>query len=80
MTNKKKLLGKAKNNPNGLNFREFQTLLQQCGWTNDHQKGSHQIWYSPKKYRLSMQKRESKAKGYQVKQFLNRLKEENKNE
>lgn len=50
--------------------------MKQNGWILDHQKGSHQIWYSPKSYRISVQNRNGKAKEYQVKQFLTRLREE----
>lgn len=78
MTKHEKLLFKAKNNPSDLRFSEFQTLMQRCGWKLDHQTGSHQIWYSPKASRLSIQNRAGKAKGYQVKQFLLQLEEENK--
>ena len=52
-----KLLSKAIRNPNGLSFSEFQTLMTQCGWINDRQRGSHQIWYSPEGVRLSIQTR-----------------------
>jgi predicted RNA binding protein YcfA (HicA-like mRNA interferase family) len=65
-----KLLRKAKDNPSGLSFKEFQALMRFCGWVKDHQTGSHQIWYSPTKYRISIQNKKGKAKGYQVKQFL----------
>ena len=77
MSKQDKALEKAINNPDGLSFDEFQTLMKRSGWIMDHQKGSHQIWYSPKKYRLSIQNRNGKAKGYQVRQFLVRLEEEN---
>ena len=71
MTKREKLLARAMNNPKGLSFTEFQTLLHQTGWTCDHQKGSHQIWYSPKRHRLPIQEAgNGKAKGYQVEQFL----------
>lgn len=71
MTKRAKLLIKAQNNPDGLSFEDFQTLLRQCEWIFEHQTGSHQIWYSPRGYRLSVQEaRNGKAKGYQVKQFL----------
>jgi predicted RNA binding protein YcfA (HicA-like mRNA interferase family) len=73
MSKKEKLLEKALNNPNGLSFEDFCTLMKHQGWVLDHQKGSHQIWYSPKSYRLSVQNRNGIAKGYQVKQFLIRL-------
>lgn len=71
-----KLFSKAKRNPNGMSFPEFQTLMSQCGWIKDRQRGSHQIWYSPEGERLSIQMRNGMAKGYQVRQFLSFLKEE----
>ncbi|WP_045220325.1 type II toxin-antitoxin system HicA family toxin [Desulfonatronum thioautotrophicum] len=71
MTRHEKLLERAQNSPQDLTFAEFQTLLRQVGWVLDHQKGSHQIWYSPKGKRLPIQRGKSgKAKGYQVKQLL----------
>jgi len=71
MTKTRKLLLRAGNNPRGLSFSEFQTLLAQSDWTLDHQRGSHQIWYSPTRFRLSIQEgKNGKAKGYQVEQFL----------
>jgi len=78
MTKREKLLARAMNNPKDLSFGEFQTLLRQAGWIFDHQKGSHRIWYSPKRYRLPVQEGGSeKAKGYQVEQFLLRYGVEN---
>lgn len=76
MSQHRKLLSKAKRNPEGLNFSEFQTLMTQCGWIKDRQSGSHQIWYSPEGMRISIQIRNGMAKGYQVRQFLSALKEE----
>ncbi|TAN47578.1 MAG: type II toxin-antitoxin system HicA family toxin [Methylococcaceae bacterium] len=71
MTQKEKLLMTALNNPRGLSFADFQTLLKQSGWICDHQTGSHKIWYSPSGHRLSVQEsKNGKAKGYQVDQFL----------
>ncbi len=78
MTKHEKLLARAINNPGDLSFAEFQTLLQQCEWEKDHQTGSHQIWYSSKRFRLSIQNNKGKAKAYQVKQFLVRYEEESK--
>jgi hypothetical protein len=78
MGKQEKLLTKALNSPDGLSFSDFQTLMSRCGWVLDHQTGSHQIWYSPKAFRLSVQNRNGKAKGYQVRQFLARFAEENK--
>ena len=72
MEKKEKLLEKAKNNPQGLRFSEFENLLNLCGWVFDHQTGSHRIWYSLRKDRLSIQPtKNNQAKAYQIKQFLN---------
>lgn len=66
MSQHKKLLDKARRNPDGLSFAEFQTLMAKQGWVKDHQRGSHQIWYSLGGSRLSIQNPNGMAKGYQV--------------
>jgi len=77
MSNKDRLLETARRNPNGLRFGDFQTMLKKCGWTFDHQTGSHCIWYSPQRNRISIQEgRDGKAKGYQVRQFLEQYERE----
>lgn len=77
MSKKEKLLEKALRNPGGLSFHDFQTLLRRCGWSFDHQTGSHQIWYSQRSFRISIQvSSNGKAKGYQVRQFLEQLAKE----
>jgi predicted RNA binding protein YcfA (HicA-like mRNA interferase family) len=78
MSQRQKLLSKAQQNPSGLSFSEFQTLMTQCGWVKDRQRGSHQIWYSPQGERISIQTRNGAAKGYQVLQFLGFYKGENR--
>lgn len=70
MSRKEKLLTKARNNPAGLNFQEFESLLNLCEWRLDRQEGSHRIWISLQGTRLPIQPKGNKAKGYQVKQFL----------
>jgi predicted RNA binding protein YcfA (HicA-like mRNA interferase family) len=71
LTQREKLLSAARENPAGLRFAEFETLLAQCGWTLKRQRGSHRVWYSPQGARLSVQENEAgKAKPYQVRQFL----------
>lgn len=80
MRRKNRLLSKARNSPNSLRFREFETLLSQCGWTFDHQTGSHRIWYSPVGYRLPIQPKRGQAKGYQVREFLRQYNQETENE
>ena len=79
MTQKEKLLLRAINNPADLSFEDFKTLLKHSNWILDHQTGSHQIWYSPKKCRLSIQNNKGKAKSYQVKQFLQQREKEHEN-
>lgn len=76
MVSQQKLLDKAIRNSNGLRFNEFETLLKQCGWTFDRQRGSHRIWCSPQGVRLSIQPKGNRAKGYQVEQFLQYYEEE----
>ena len=70
MTKQEKLLKKARNNHGGLHFNEFVTLLKQHNWILDRQRGSHQIWISPKRHRLPIQDKNGVAKKYQVEQFL----------
>lgn len=74
------LFDQAQRNPNGLQFRAFERLMRQCGWTLRRQRGSHRVWYSPGGYRLSVQPNRALAKGYQVRQFLRQYNEETKNE
>jgi hypothetical protein len=80
MSKQEKLLKQARNNPQGLSFDDFKTLLSRSQWVEDHQTGSHSIWYSPIGFRLSIQNKNGMAKGYQVKQFLAQLDEEIPNE
>ena len=80
MRRRDRLLSKARNSPNSLHFREFEVLLTRCGWTFDHQTGSHRIWYSPGRYRLPIQSKRGHAKGYQVREFLIQYDRETQNE
>jgi predicted RNA binding protein YcfA (HicA-like mRNA interferase family) len=71
MGKKEKLISKARRNLKGLRFEEFENLLRLCEWELRRQSGSHRLWYSPAGYRLPIQPtKNSQAKGYQVKQFL----------
>lgn len=70
MTKTDKLAAKARNNPAGLRFEEFETLLVRLGWAKDRQSGGHRIYIAPSGERLSIQPKGPKAKGYQVRQFL----------
>jgi len=77
MSKTEKLLVRARRQPAGLSFDEFKALLVRCEWVFDHQTGSHEIWYSLGRYRLPIQPAGGgKAKGYQVKQFLRVLEQE----
>lgn len=80
MSRSKKLLEKAQNNPFGLTFNEFQTLLKRTRWKYPkNNAGSHRGWISPKGQKLMIQNLNGKAKGYQVQQFLAVHEEENPN-
>lgn len=70
MVRKDKLLLKLRQNPKGVAFSDFESLLSMCGWVQKRQSGSHRLWYSRNGARLSIQPKGSKAKAYQVKQFL----------
>ena len=77
MSNRDKLLEAARRNPNGLRLGDFETMLKKCGWILDHQTGSHRIWYSPQRHRILIREtRDGKAKGYQVRQFLEQYERE----
>jgi len=74
MSKKDKLLREAANNPHGLSFNNFETLVSQCGWVLSRQNGSHQVWSHPKYDGiLSIQNKKGMAKGYQVKQFFSKM-------
>ena len=80
MNRSETLLNKARRNPNGLKFREFERLMRQHGWTQRRQRGSHRTWYSPNGYRITVQPEHSMAKGYQVRQFIKQYNKEAVNE
>ena len=80
MVKKEKLLSKVQNNPDGLSFDDFETILAQCEWVKHRQEGSHRIWKSPAGFRLSIQERNGKAKGYQVRQFLAQYEKESQHD
>lgn len=50
MGRKEKLLTKAQQNPQGLSFSDFETLLSLCGWTFKRQKGSKAKDYQIKQF------------------------------
>ena len=80
MTQREKLLLRSMNNPADLSFDDFRAILKHESWVFDHQTGSHQIWYSTKGSRLSIQSNNGKAKSYQVKQFLQQNEREKKHD
>ncbi len=71
---------KARNNPKGLSFEDFETLLAQSGWVFKRQTGSHRYWLSPGKRVLPIQPGGGKAKAYQVKQALRMMENGNDQE
>jgi predicted RNA binding protein YcfA (HicA-like mRNA interferase family) len=77
MTKHEKLMDKTRNNPGGLLFADFETLLEQSGWVFKRQTGSHRFWKAPGGELLPIQPKGSKAKEYQVKQALKILESKN---
>jgi len=71
-----RLLEEARNNPDGMSFRDFQHLMDLKRWRLKRQRGSHRLWCSPSGHVLPVQPRGNKAKGYQVRQFLKQLDQE----
>lgn len=71
-----KLLEKARTNPSGLSFKEFEALLEAAHWRFRRQTGSHRVWISRGNRSVPIQPRGAKAKAYQVQQVLRILDEE----
>lgn len=72
MASKRKLYLKALNNPRGLRFAEFTTLVEAFGFVLDRQRGSHRM-YAREDVRdlVNVQPRsDGKAKTAQVESFL----------
>jgi predicted RNA binding protein YcfA (HicA-like mRNA interferase family) len=70
MTKRQKLLDKARSNPSGLSFAEFEVLLEQSGWIFKRQSVSHRVWKAPTGQIVPVQAAGGKAKEYQVRQAL----------
>jgi predicted RNA binding protein YcfA (HicA-like mRNA interferase family) len=72
MARRRKLLLKAMNNPQGLRFGEFTSLIQAFGFVLDRQRGSHHLFVREDVRELvNVQPRsDGKAKTAQVKEFL----------
>ncbi|MCL2831023.1 MAG: type II toxin-antitoxin system HicA family toxin [Betaproteobacteria bacterium] len=77
MTKHEKLANKARQNPHGLSFDEFENFLKQYGWIFKRQSGSHRVSLSPNKQMLPIQPKGGKAKAFQVKQALLIMENEN---
>jgi hypothetical protein len=71
MTQRDKLLAKARNNPVGIHFRELCSLAERFGFVKRDTKGS-QVVYEREGIEeiLTFQNAKGMAKAYQVKQFL----------
>lgn len=70
--NRRRLLEKARNNPEGMRFSDLVLLVESAGFTLRGSEGSHRLYVHPDvPERLNIQRgRDGKAKGYQVRQFL----------
>jgi predicted RNA binding protein YcfA (HicA-like mRNA interferase family) len=71
MSRAEKLLEKAQRNPDGISFDDFCTLIEHYGFRFRRKAGSHAIYSNSAGIILNIQpRRDGKAKGYQVRQFL----------
>ncbi len=71
MTRREKLIGKARNNPAGVRFREICLLAEHVGFTRRGGKGSHVVYEKDGVDEiLTFQERKGMAKPYQVRQLL----------
>jgi hypothetical protein len=71
MTQKEKLIAKARNNPAGVRFRELCLLAEHIGFIKRDGKGSHVVYEKEGVQEiLTFQDRKGMAKTYQVKQLL----------
>jgi len=72
MARLQKLLKKAKQGPNNLNYDDLRALVLALGFTHRSTKGSHDVFTQEAPYGLLTLQRgkDGKAKPYQVKQVL----------
>ena len=73
--NPRKTLAKARNNPSGLRFSEFESLVEAFGFRFVRQTGSHRIYGNPDvPVALNLQPdHNGKAKAYQVRDLLQKV-------
>lgn len=77
MTSPAKLYAKLLDNPGAtISFRDFERLLAAFGFVLDRSKGSHRAYLHPGLHRpLIVQPRGADAKNYQVRDFLDKVRE-----
>lgn len=77
MSKKEKLLQRVQNNPNNVRFGDFCTLLEYFDFVLQRTRGSHHLYQHPDLDEVMniQPKKDGKAKGYQVRQFLKLVKE-----
>lgn len=72
MPSKQKLSAKAVNNPRGLRFAEFTSLIEAFGFLLDRQRGSHRLYARPdvREFVNVQPSDDGRAKVAQVVEFL----------
>jgi len=74
MSRCEKVIEKAINNPDGLKFAEAQRLAECLGFELRRVRGSHHVYKHPESGTLAnLQSDQKMAKGYQVRQLLERV-------
>ncbi len=79
MTRKRKLLDKLRQNPRNAAYRDLLAAVRACGFVQVRQRGSHELYQHPDHadVRLNLQRFGSRAKAYQVLDFLNKVRQYN---
>ena len=75
--NPRKTVAKARNNPAGVRFSEFEALIEALGYRQRRGDGSHRVYVHPTiPLHLNVQPRkDGKAKDYQVRRLLHDIDE-----
>jgi hypothetical protein len=79
MADRLKALDKLRRNPNNSLYRGLTRAVTACGFVKTRQRGSHELYDHPEhpELRLNLQPIGTRAKPYQVHDFLKKVREYN---